>query len=151
MDTKKDASISTLVNSAITDTQDLFRSQIELAKAEVTQSAQQAAAASVLFIAAGVLGLLAFIFALIAGAYGLVAAGLAEWAGFLIVCGILVLVALILALVGRSRTKKVGPPARAMAQLEETKAALSGISGEASTPGQEVAPRADSTVASRLP
>ena len=36
-------SVSTLVNSAITDAQSLVRQQIELAKAEVTQSAKQAA------------------------------------------------------------------------------------------------------------
>ena len=151
MDSNKDASISALVNSAITDAQSLVRSQIELAKAEVSASAQQAAAASGLFIGAAVLAFLAFIFGLVAGAYGFVAAGLPVWAGFLIVAGILVLIALILALVGRSRTKYVKPPARAIAQAEETKAALSGITAEAMLPGADVAPLANSAVASPLP
>ncbi len=139
MDDNTDASVSTLVNSAITDAQTLVRDQIELAKAEVSQSAKQAAAASGLFIVAAVLLFLAFVFALVSGAYGLVAAGLPVWAGFLIVAGTLILVALILALVGRSRTKKVGPPVRAIDQAEKTKAALSGISEGFSAPGTEVA------------
>jgi hypothetical protein len=151
MDRNKDASISALVNSAITDAQSLVRAQIELAKAEMSQSAQQAAAASGLFIGAGVLGFLAFVFGLVAGAYGIVAAGLPVWAGFLIVAGILVLVALILALVGRSRTKHVKPPVRAIAEAEKTKAALSGITGGTAIPGVEVAPVASSAVASPLP
>ena len=67
MDSNKDASISALVNSAITDAQSLVRSQIELAKAEVTQSAKQAAGASGLLIGAAVLAFLAFVFALVAG------------------------------------------------------------------------------------
>ena len=93
MDSNSDTSVSTLVNSAITDAQSLVRQQIELAKAEVTQSAKQAAGASGLLIGAAVLAFLAFVFALVAGAYGLVAAGLPVWAGFLIVAGILLLVA----------------------------------------------------------
>ena len=43
MDSNSPTSVSTLVNSAITDAQSLVRQQIELAKAEVTQSAKQAA------------------------------------------------------------------------------------------------------------
>jgi hypothetical protein len=75
----------------------------------------------------------------VAGAYGLVAAGLPVWAGFLIVAGTLILVALILALVGRSRTKKIGPPVRAIDQAEKTKAALSEMSEGFSAPGTDVA------------
>lgn len=148
MDNNKDASLSALVNSAITDAQGLFRDQLDLAKAELAESAKQAAAASAMFVVAGVLSFLAFIFALVAGAYGIVAAGLPVWAGFLIVTGVLVFVALILALVGRSHTKKVKGPERAVAQMEQTKAALSGIAGTQEVPGNEVAALADSTVAS---
>ncbi len=138
MDNNKDASLSALVNSAITDAQGLFQAQIELAKAEVAESAKRAAAASAMFVVAGVLGFLAFIFALVAGAYGIVAAGLPVWAGFLIVAGVLLLVALILALVGGSSAKKVKGPERAKAQVEETKAALAGIADAATSPGREV-------------
>ncbi len=139
MDNNKDASLGALVNSAITDAQGLLQAQIELAKAELAESAKRAAAASAMFVVAGVLGFLAFIFALVAGAYGIVAAGLPVWAGFLIVTGVLLLVALILVLVGRSSAKKVKGPERAMAQVDETKTALAGIAESSHSPGTAVA------------
>ncbi|HYN57824.1 MAG TPA: phage holin family protein [Motilibacterales bacterium] len=145
MDSNSGSSVSTLVNSAITDAQSLVRQQIELAKAEVTQSAKQAAGASGLLIGAAILGFLAFVFALIAGAYGFVAAGLPVWAGFLIVGGILLLIAIILGLLGKSRTKQITPPQRAISQAEKTKASLSAI-GSTATPGTALAPTTDSAV-----
>ena len=150
MDSNSPTSVSTLVNSAITDAQSLVRQQIELAKAEVTQSAKQAAGASGLFIGAAVLGFLAFVFALVAGAYGFVAAGLPVWAGFLIVGGILLLIAIILGLVGKSRTKHITPPQRAISQAEKTKASLSSI-GSAAKPGSALAPTTDSAVTLTTP
>ena len=69
-----------------------------------------------MFIVAGVLAFLAFVFLLVAGAYGIVAAGLPVWAGFLIVAGVLLVVTAILALVGRSKAKKISPPDRAKSQ-----------------------------------
>jgi Flp pilus assembly protein TadB len=143
MDSNSDTSVSTLVNSAITDAQSLVRQQIELAKAEVTQSAKQAAGASGLLIGAAVLAFLAFVFALVA--YGIVAAGLPVWAGFLIVAGILLLVGIILGLVGKARTKKITPPQRAIGGVEKTKASLSGITASAK-PGSALAPATDSAV-----
>ncbi len=145
MDSNSDTSVSTLVNSAITDAQSLVRQQIELAKAEVAQSAKQAAGASGLLIGAAVLAFLAFVFALVAGAYGLVAAGLPVWAGFLIVAGVLLLVGIILGLVGKSRTKHITPPQRAIGGVEKTKASLSGITASAK-PGSALAPATDSAV-----
>ncbi len=150
MDSNSDASVSSLVNSAITDAQSLVRQQIELAKAEVTQSAKQAAGVSGLFIGAAVLGFLAFVFALVAGAYGIVAAGLPVWAGFLIVGGILLLVAIVLGLVGKSRTKGITPPQRAISQVEKTKASLAGITATAK-PGSALAPATDDAVTVTTP
>ena len=132
METQPQASVSELVNSAIADGQTLVKQQIELAKAELSYSAKQAAATSGMFIGAATLGFLAFIFALVAGAYGIVAAGLPEWAGFLIVAGSLLLIAAILGLVGRSLANKITGPERAVAQMEHTKAALSSAKGDTS-------------------
>ena len=129
---QQDSSLSALVNSAITDGQALVKQQVELTKAELSESAKKAAASSGMFLVAGVLGFLAFVFLLVAGAYGLVAAGLPEWAGFLIVALVLVLVAVILGVVGRKKIQQVGPPQRAMAQIEQTKAMLQGRGGSVS-------------------
>lgn len=131
MENQSQASLSALVNSAITDGQTLVKQQIELAKAEMSTSAKHAAATSGMFIGAAVLGFLAFVFALVAGAYGIVAAGLPVWAGFLIVAGSLLLIALVLAAIGNSQSKKVKGPQRAIAQAEATKAALTGATSSA--------------------
>lgn len=125
----QDSSLSSLVNSAIVDGQALVKQQIELTKAELSASAKQAAASSGMFIGAAVFGFLAFVFLLVAAAYGLVKAGLDEWAAFLIVALVLILVAAILGLLGRSRAKKIGPPERAIHELELTKAALASRGG----------------------
>jgi hypothetical protein len=122
---RPDTSVADLVSSAITDARTLVTQQIELAKAEMSASAKEAAASSGMFVGAGVLGFLAFVLLLVAAAYGIVAAGLPEWAGFLIVAAVLLLIAAILVLVGRSRAQRIGPPTRAKAALNQTAAALS--------------------------
>lgn len=147
MQTNKDTSIAALVNSAIADGQMLVKQQIELAKSELSYTAKQAASTSGLLIGAGVLGFLAFVFLLVAGAYGIVAAGLPVWAGFLIVAGLLLLVAAILGLLGRSRAKKVGPPQRAINQAQETKAILS----SRATPASAIVPAPSAPVTTPVP
>lgn len=147
MQTNKDTSIAALVNSAIADGQMLVKQQIELAKSELSYTAKQAASTSGLLIGAGVLGFLAFVFLLVAGAYGIVAAGLPVWAGFLIVAGLLLLVAAILGLLGRSRAKKVGPPQRAISQAQETKAILS----SRATPASAIVPAPSAPVTTPVP
>jgi Putative Actinobacterial Holin-X, holin superfamily III len=151
MDSNSEPSVSSLVNSAITDAQSLMRQQIELAKSEVAQSAKQAAGASGLLIGAAVLAFLAFVFGLVAGAYGIVAAGLPVWAGFLIVAGVLLLVGIILGLVGKSRVKYVTPPQRAISQAEKTKASLSGLGANRPLAGVDLEPVTDSAVAVPTP
>ena len=134
IDTKQtDPGIIELVRSAAADTTELVKQQIELTKAELQASAKQAAATSGMFVGAGVVGFLAVVFALVAGAYGLVAAGLPVWAGFLIVAGVLLLLAIVLGLVGRARAKRVGPPQRALEQVQQTKLALAGRGDAATT------------------
>jgi Putative Actinobacterial Holin-X, holin superfamily III len=130
---QQDTSISSLVNSAIADGQALVKQQIELTKVELSESAKQAAASTGMLVGAGVLGFLAFVFLLVAAAYGLVTAGLAEWAAFLVVALVLILVAAILGLLGRSRAKRIGPPERAVREANLTKAALASR-GSTTTP-----------------
>jgi Flp pilus assembly protein TadB len=134
METKQEASVAELVNSVITDGQALVKQQIELAKSELSYSAKQAAATSGMLIGAGVLGFLAFVFLLVAGAYGIVAAGLPVWAGFLIVAGVLLLVAAILGLLGRSRSKQVGPPRWTCAAMPDPTTPRAGTTPSRSRP-----------------
>ena len=120
-------SVASLLQAAITDTQQLVRGQVELTKAELRETMKETANGAGLLIGAGVLGFLCFVFLLVAGAYGLVAAGLPEWAGFLIVAVVLATVAAILGLVGRKRLQNMTPPQKSMAAIESTKAALTNV------------------------
>lgn len=127
------ASLSALVEAAITDTQALVKGQIELTKTELKEQMNQTAKASSLLIGAGVLGFLGFVFVLVAIAWGLVAAGLPTWAGFLIVAVVLLIIAAILGIVGRNRVKKVTPPERSIAAIESTKSALAAVRGSSTS------------------
>jgi Flp pilus assembly protein TadB len=141
---KQDSGVASLVNAVLTDGQTLVKQQIELAKSEIQYSAKQAAATSGMLVGAGVLAFLAFVFALVAAAYGLIQAGLPPWAGFLVVAGVLLLVGIILGLLGRSRAKRVGPPQRAITQVQETKAALTSRVPTGGSAGTSLVPAAPS-------
>lgn len=120
-----DQSIGHLVSTAIADVQTLVRDQVELTKLEVSKSAKEFGSSAGLLIGAGTLGFVGFIFLLVTAAYGLNAAGLSLWLSFLIVAVVVLIVAAILALLGKKRIDKakIGP-ARAAKQLEQTKAAF---------------------------
>ena len=122
-----------LVAQASDDLSGIVRAEIALAKAELRGDVKNAALGGGLFGAAGYLGLLASILLVIAAAYGLVAAGLAPWLAFLIVAVVLLLIAGILALVGKSRLGKLGPPERTIRTAQATIAAVK--PGNAAKPG----------------
>ena len=88
-----DQSLGDLVASAAKDVSQLVRYEIDLAKIELKADAQR------LGIAAGGVGMAAFLGCLVlvmlsfALAYGLIALGIWDWAAFLIVAGVWVLVA----------------------------------------------------------
>ena len=89
----EEQSLGDLVALAAKDASQLIRYEIDLAKSELKGDAQRVG------IAAGGVGLAAFLGCLVlvmlsfALAYGLIAAGLWDWAAFLIVAGLWVLVA----------------------------------------------------------
>ena len=115
-----DATLGALVATASRDLSTLVRSEIELAKAELRQEAKNGATGGAMFGAAGFLSLLAVILLSIAAAYGLVALGLHPGWAFLIVAGAYLLIAGILALVGKKVISKVGPPERTIRTSKET-------------------------------
>lgn len=113
-----------LVAQATEDMSAILRAEVALAKAEITEDVRNGAMAGGLFGAAGYLGLLASILLTISAGYGLMAAGLAAWLAFLVVALVLVLLAGLLALVGKSRISRVGPPERALRSARQTIAAV---------------------------
>ena len=113
-----------LVADATRDLSEIVRAELALAKAELREDVKNGAMAGGLFGAAGYLGLLASITAVITVGYALTETGLPAWAAFLIVTVGLLLIAGMLVLIGRSRSRRVGPPERAIRTTRETLAAV---------------------------
>ena len=124
--TEPEASLGKLVASATKDLSALVRSEIELAKIEVKSEAKHAIAGSGMFGAAAYLGLLATILLSIAAAYGLNAAGLHPALAFLIVAVVYLLIAGVLALLGKKQVSKVSAPERTIRTTKESVATLRG-------------------------
>lgn len=127
-----DPTIGRLVNDAVSDVSTLVRSEISLAKAEVSADAKKAGKAGGMFGAAGFLAVLGVVFLLHTIAQGLIALGLAPWLSYLIVTLLLFVVAGILALLGKSALKNFkGKPERAIASTKQTvEAVKQSTSGE---------------------
>lgn len=114
-----------LVADATTDISSIVRSEVALAKAEMSADAKRAGLGAGLFAVAGVFAFLSLILLLIAAAYGLVAAGLAPWLAFLIVAVTLLLVGAILVFVGKHSFDNLkGKPERAIKSTQDTIAAI---------------------------
>jgi hypothetical protein len=105
---------------------DLLRAEISLAKAEVKADVTKGGLGAGLLAGAAFFALIAFILLCVAGAYGLVAAGLPTWAGFLVVTGVLLVLAAVLALVGRARLQQVSAPQRTIDSAKDSVEALKG-------------------------
>jgi hypothetical protein len=117
-------SLGQLFAEASRDLSTLVHSEIELAKAEIRHDVKNAATGGAMFGAAGFIALLAVILLSIAAAYGLVAAGLHPGWAFLIVAGVYLIAAVVLALIGKQAVGKVGPPKRTIRTSKETAAFL---------------------------
>ncbi len=114
-----DPSVGALVQSAMADVSTLIRSEIELAKAEVGKSAKKAGIGAGAFGAAGALLFFSGIFLFVTIAELLTWLGLIRWVSYLIVWLLLVLLAGIAALVGRSSLKKIEKPERTIETLRD--------------------------------
>lgn len=115
-------SLGTLVAGITTELSSLVRGEIELAKAEMRESAKAGAAGAVLFVVAGVLLAMVWLLVTWAVVYVLVeVADLPTWASFLIVAGFYLLVAIIVGVVGVFRLKKARGPQMAKTEMQRTK------------------------------
>ena len=112
-------SVGTLVQSAMADVSTLLRGEIELAKAEIGKSAKKGAIGGGMFGAAGVVAGFSMFFLFIALAEALTALGIPRWVSYLIVWVFLVVVAGILALVGKRMLSKIEKPERTLETLSD--------------------------------
>jgi hypothetical protein len=122
---KDDPTIGRLVADASRDISSLLRDEIALAKSEIKVSIKAGGIGAGMFAAAAFLLLLAVIMLSVAIAYFIAFTGLDLAWCFLIVFGLYVLVAGLLAFIGFRNVKRVRPPDRAIAQAQETKNVLS--------------------------
>jgi uncharacterized membrane protein YcjF (UPF0283 family) len=96
--------IADLLKSAIRDAQDLVREEIALAKAEARQAASRVGSGIAMLAAAAVAGLVGLILLLTAISWGISEGfDLPAWAGFGITTVVMLVIAAVLAMVGRGR------------------------------------------------
>ncbi|MCW2781188.1 MAG: hypothetical protein JWR35_1637 [Marmoricola sp.] len=116
--------IGKLVVDASRDISSLVQYEIALAKSELKVSVKAGGMSIALFAAAGFLGLLAVIMVSVSIAYFIAMTGLDLAYCFLIVFGLYLFVAAILAFIGIRKVKRVKAPQRAIAQAQQTRAIL---------------------------
>ncbi|GAA2735441.1 hypothetical protein GCM10009867_17730 [Pedococcus aerophilus] len=115
-----------LVADATHDMSTIVRSEIALAKAEITTEAKTAGKSAAMFGAAAFVGLLGLIF-LFHTLVAVLDIWLPEWAGYLITTGLLFAVAGVLALIGKKNIANInGKPERTIKNAQETVQALKG-------------------------
>jgi membrane protein implicated in regulation of membrane protease activity len=112
-------SVGSLVQSAMADVSTLIRGEIELAKAEIGRSAKKGAIGGGMFGAAGVVAAFSMFFLFIALAEALTALGIPRWLSYLIVWAFLLVVAGLLALIGKRMLRKIEKPERTMETLAD--------------------------------
>jgi hypothetical protein len=126
---ENERTIGQLVADASHDIQGIIRSEVALAKAEVSAGAQVMGKGVGLLVGAGVMGLfgLAFLFHTMARA---IAVWLPVWAGYLIVTVLLFVVAAVLGLLGKKTLDTARPaPEKAIEQAQLTVAAVKDATG----------------------
>jgi uncharacterized membrane protein YqjE len=111
--------VGELLNELSTQTTTLVRQELELAKAEMAEKGKQAGLGAGMFGGAGLFGLLS-LGALTACVIAGLATGMDLWLAALIVTVVYAVIAGVLALLGRKRTREAAPPAPEQA-IESTK------------------------------
>lgn len=107
-----------ILKDAVSNIQDIIRSEVRLAKIETKEELSKASAAAVMFGAAAVMGLFGFGFCLLCAVYAL-ALVMTAWAAALVVgVGLLVIGGILLS-VGVGRWKKVKMPQKTMFTVKE--------------------------------
>ena len=113
-------SVGELVRRASENVSTLVRAEIELAKAELTESVKRAGIGGGMLGAAGSILVFSVPFLFVVIAESLVALGLPRWLSYLIVWVLFLIVAAVLALMGRSQLRKIEKPERTIQTTRET-------------------------------
>ncbi len=116
-------SLGTMISGVTQDLSTLLRGEIELAKAELRDSARNAGKGGGLLAGAAVFGFvsLLFLFATLAWTINI---WLPTWASWLIVTVLLLIITAVLALVGKKQLDAIKAPVALQEDIEKTKATL---------------------------
>ncbi len=113
-------SVPEVFQEIVGNVQEILRSEVRLATAELKHEASTAARAAVMFLVGAVFAIYALGFLLLALVYGLAALFASWWIGALIVGGGLAVVAVALLGIGRGRMRTVHPaPQRTLRTVKE--------------------------------
>lgn len=118
--TAEEPSVGDLVREATTNLSTLVRGEVELAKMELTGMVKRIATGSAMFAVAGAVVLWSLLFPFIALAEAFVALGLPRWVSYLIVWGILLVLAGLAALIGVRIVKRASKPERTIETVKDT-------------------------------
>ncbi|HEY6747490.1 MAG TPA: phage holin family protein [Mycobacteriales bacterium] len=113
-------SVGELVRRASENVSTLVRAEIELAKTELSSTVKRAGVGGGMLAAAAVIGLFSVPFLFVVIAEVLVAVGLPRWLSYLIVWVLFLIIAAVLALLGRRQLKKVSKPERTLKTAKDT-------------------------------
>jgi uncharacterized membrane protein YqjE len=113
-------SVGELVRRASENVSTLVRAEIELAKAELSTTVKRAGVGGGMITAAVAILIFSVPFLFVVIAEGLVALGLPRWLSYLIVWVLFLLVAAVLALIGRSQLRRIKPPERTIKTAKDT-------------------------------
>lgn len=113
-------SLGDLMATASRELSSLVHYEVELAKAELGTQAKKAGKGAGLLGAAAFLGLFAFGAITVTAAEAIISAGLPRPVGYLIVAVAYLVLAGLLALVGKKSLSKMTPPARTIETLKDT-------------------------------
>jgi uncharacterized membrane protein YqjE len=111
-------SISDVLQDIVGNVQDIVRSEVKLAKSEVTTELVKVKTAAPMLIVGGVTALLATLFLMWAAVYAL-AIVLPMWAAALIVTALLAVIGSVTLAAGIKTLRRVNPPERTIASMKE--------------------------------
>ena len=112
-------SLGELVATATKDLSVLVQQEVALAKTEIKKEVAAAGKGAGMFGGAGLTGLFALIFLSISAAYAISWFGIGLGWGFFIVGMLYLIVAAVLALLGKKQISKVGPPTKTIATVKD--------------------------------
>ena len=114
-----ETSLGDLVATATKDLSVLVKQEVALAKAEIKRDVAHAGAGAGLFGGAGITGLFGLLFVSVSAAYGLEWLGVPLGCAFFTVGALYLVVAAVLALTGKKKLAKVGPPERTIETVKD--------------------------------